>query len=108
MAEKCKECGDSGVSIEPYGETGNMFGPFFKVFHCTCGRCKTIEDAYARVHACCNAHDALVAACKVCEQSITELVEAEQPTSVDWINVRAARHLARAALAKAKPETNDV
>lgn len=42
--------------------------------------------------------DGLWNACSTCERAITLLVEAEQPTSTDWVNLRAARHLARAAL----------
>ncbi len=38
-------------------------------------------------------------ALRACERSITELVEAEQPTSTDWVNLRAARHWARLAIA---------
>lgn len=37
-------------------------------------------------------------ACKVCERAITEFVEAEQPTSTNWVNLCAARQLARMAI----------
>lgn len=48
----------------------------------------------------------LLATCIVFERAITELVEAEKPTSTDWLNLRTARHLARNVIAKcAKTET---
>lgn len=40
----------------------------------------------------------LAAACRVCERTITQIVKVDAPTSTDWVNVRAARHLARRAL----------
>ncbi len=49
----------------------------------------------------CNSHDDLLAACRVCESAITELAEAAEATTTDWVNIRAARALARAAIAKA-------
>lgn len=46
----------------------------------------------------------LRAACSTCERAITEFVDAEQPTSTDWVNVVAARNSARAALAETEPK----
>lgn len=46
---------------------------------------------------------ALLAACRVCATTIIELLDAETPTSTDWLNVRVARNLALAAIAEAKP-----
>jgi hypothetical protein len=43
----------------------------------------------------------LLAACRVCVSTITQVVESEAPTSTDWVNIRAARHLALAAIDKA-------
>lgn len=66
-------------------------------------------DAEFMLRAC-NAHGGLVeerhellAACRVCETTIIELLNAETPTSTDWLNIRVARNLALAAIAKAKP-----
>lgn len=44
----------------------------------------------------------LLGACRVCDDAITEFLEAEQPTSTDWINLQAARQIARTAIAMAK------
>ena len=48
-----------------------------------------------------NSHADLIAALRCCETTITDLCKIGSTHVVqDWINVRAARHLARAALAK--------
>lgn len=65
-----------------------------------------VRDLKQQLTACREERDGLREVCHVCECSITEFVEAEQPTSTDWVNLRAARHLARAALTP-KPEHSD-
>lgn len=62
-----------------------------------------VDEAKANIRLAAAAPD-LRAACELCERTITELVEVEQPTSTDWVNIRAARTHARAAIAKAEPE----
>jgi hypothetical protein len=44
----------------------------------------------------------LLNALRLCEATITELVEAERPTVTDWLNVRTARDRARLEIAKAE------
>lgn len=46
--------------------------------------------------------DELLAACKVLITSITEIIDAQFPASTDWVNVRAAVHLGRTAIANAE------
>ena len=59
-----------------------------------------ITSANARLIA---AAPNLLAACRVCERAITELADAESPTSTDWLNLRTACHLARQAIDAATP-----
>ncbi len=56
------------------------------------------QDATAQLVA--TAPD-LLNACETCERAITYLIEAAEPTATDWLNVRAARHLARVAVENA-------
>ncbi len=45
------------------------------------------------------AHESMLEALKGLERAVVELIEAEEPTSTDWVNVRASCVLARAAIA---------
>lgn len=48
--------------------------------------------------------DELLDVCKVCEQAIIELVASEHPRSINWGNLRTARGLARAIIAKVQSD----
>ena len=106
MPDKCETCDGRGVIVstpnQPKDATG---GPFVRVWKCAfCNRITGSDDLRAHVLRCCEAHDELVAACNMCERAMIEVAEAVPiATSTDWINLRAARNLARAAVAKAQP-----
>lgn len=65
-------------------------------------RGRSTEPSEAQGHLLAAAPE-LLAVCEVCAITIIELLDAEHPSSTDWLNVRVARNLALAAIAKAKP-----
>lgn len=49
----------------------------------------------------------LLSALRACEQSITALVDADRPTTTDWLNVITARNLARMAIEEHTTNANN-
>lgn len=95
-----------GYARDPTSDTQHTPGPRMPTQHITnCDRCSAnlMQSGFAAICPNCRyAFDDLLAACEVCDSAITELAEAELSSSTTWVNLRAARQIARAAIAKAK------
>lgn len=114
---ECLQCGGSGKITYPKPKS-SCINPSYVDDVVTCKTCHglgycvplDINDekvgdsvrsyvASHKVLRILKAHEPMLAALKGLMQAVVELIEAEQPTSTDWVNVRASCVLARAAIA---------
>ncbi len=95
MPEKCKNCDGLGFhSLEPM-RPWRGFMPCY-----TCNRFTNCSSVYAYTLACCLVHDDLVAALEATKELLDVLHQADG-------NFTELEEQIDAALAKAKPETDD-